>query len=268
MQRIKDKSSEAGGFMSKKEDMSVWEHLGELRKRIIYILIVLVLGMIGGLFATDPIYNYLISVAPEGIKLHAFSQWDAVGIYMKFAFIIGMVIVLPFTFYQLWAFVSPGLRKIERRATLRYIPFVLLMFLVGLAFAYFVVFPMASSFTIDITKHMGLVETIGVGQYFSFMFNILIPISLLFELPIVIMFLTKIRILNPKRLRKLRRLAYFVLIFVGVVVTPPDLVSDSLVAIPLILLYEFSVFLSSWVYRKQLAADRAWEEEFEREGWE
>ncbi|MNG22524.1 Sec-independent protein translocase protein TatCd [compost metagenome] len=86
------------------------------------------------------------------------------------------------------------------------------------------------------------------------MFNILIPISLLFELPLVIMFLTAIRILNPVRLRKMRRIAYFVMIFIGVVVTPPDFVSDSLVAIPLIILYEISVLLSGMVYKKQQAA--------------
>ncbi|OPA74078.1 twin arginine-targeting protein translocase TatC [Paenibacillus selenitireducens] len=248
------------------DDMTVWEHIGELRKRIFYILIVLVLGMILGFIVTDPIYNYLITIAPvKDMSFHAFSMWDAIGIYMKFAFVIGLIVGLPFTFYQVWLFVRPGLREIERKGTVQYIPFVLLLFLAGVAFSYYVVFPLAFNFTTDMSKHMGLVETYGVTQYFSFLFNIIIPISLLFELPIVIMFLTKIRIVNPKRLRKMRRVAYFALIFIGVVITPPDLISDSLVAIPLILLYEFSVWMSSIVYRKQLAREQAWEEEFEQE---
>ncbi|WP_152395093.1 twin-arginine translocase subunit TatC [Paenibacillus guangzhouensis] len=248
------------------EDMTVWEHIGELRRRIFYILIVLVLGMILGFVVTDPIYNYLIAIAPvKDMSFHAFSMWDAIGIYMKFAFVIGLIVGLPFTVYQIWLFVRPGLREVERKGAVQYIPFVLLLFLAGLAFSYYVVFPLAFSFTTDMTKHMGLLETYGVTQYFSFLFNILIPVSLLFELPIIIMFLTKIRIVNPKRLRKMRKLAYFVLIFIGVTITPPDLISDLLVAVPLILLYEFSVWLSSIVYRKQLAREQAWEDELEYE---
>jgi sec-independent protein translocase protein TatC len=91
-----------------------------------------------------------------------------------------------------------------------------------------------------------------------------LPVSLLFELPLLIMFLTGLRILNPIRLRKMRRVAYFVLIFIAVVVTPPDFISDLLVMIPLLLLYEISVFLSAIVYRKQLAADEAAEARYVR----
>jgi sec-independent protein translocase protein TatC len=92
----------------------------------------------------------------------------------------------------------------------------------------------------------------GIAQYFSFMFNIVLPMSILFELPIVVMFLTKIRVLNPQRLQKMRRVAYLLLIIIATMVTPPDLISDILVSVPLILLYEFSIFLSRLVYRKQL----------------
>ncbi len=244
--------------------MSLFEHLGEFRRRLIYVLIVLVIGMIIGLLLADPAYNYLMSQEPvKGMSLHAFSLWDGIGMYMKFALVIALVLVLPFAALQLWSFVKPALRVKEQRATLLYVPFVLIMFLIGLAFSYFVVFPMAFNFTTKVARHLKLEETYGILQYFSFMFNILIPISLLFELPIVIMFLTKLRILTPQRLRKMRRLSYFILIFIGVVVTPPDFISDSLVAIPLILLYEVSVILSSVVYRKQQEADKAWEEEYE-----
>ena len=94
------------------------------------------------------------------------------------------------------------------------------------------------------------------------MFNIVIPMSLLFELPIVVMFLTRLRILNPSRLRKLRRYAYLLLVVLATLVTPPDMVSDILVAIPLILLYELSVILSGRVYRRLVERDRQREAEF------
>lgn len=243
--------------------MPLLGHLGELRKRIIYILIFLVIGLVIGLLLAQPAYNFLMSQKPANtISLHTFSLWDGIGMYMKFAFIIALIIALPCIAYQLWAFVKPALHEHEQRSTLKYIPFALLMFLLGLAFSYFVVFPLAFNFTRTVSEHLNLEETYGIAQYFTFMFNIVIPISLLFELPLVIMFLTAIRLLNPVRLRKMRRLAYFIMIFIGVLVTPPDFISDILVAIPLILLYEASVWLSGMVYRKQQQKDAQWEAEF------
>jgi sec-independent protein translocase protein TatC len=134
--------------------------------------------------------------------------------------------------------------------------------LIGLAFAYFVVFKMAFIFTSEISERLDIKETYGITQYFTFMFNILIPIGLIFELPIVIMFLTKLRILNPKRLHKLRRYAYMILVIVAAMITPPDLLSAVVVSVPMILLYEVSVWLSGVIYRKQLIKDQEWEAEF------
>jgi sec-independent protein translocase protein TatC len=247
------------------EAASLVEHLTELRKRIIWVLIVLVLSMVAGLVVTRPLIFYLTSHEPASSipnNLNTFSPWDSIQIYMQFAFVIGLSVTLPFALYQLWAFVKPGLTELERRATLRYIPGTVVLFLLGLAFGYFVVFPMAFYFTSSVTKSLGLTETYGISQYFSFMFNIVLPMSLLFELPVVVMFLTKIRILNPTRLRKMRRYAYLVLVIIATVVTPPDFISDILVAIPLIVLYELSVMLSGMVYRKQLEQERMWEEEY------
>src|SRR5690606_14066957 len=174
--------------------MPLMEHIGELRRRLLYVMAVLVIGLIAGLVIAKPAYEYLMSVEPASklTELNAFSLWDGIGMYMKFALVIALLPALPFAFYQLWAFVSPGLAPRARRATLRYVPFALIMLLAGLAFSYYVVFPLAFGFTTGITRELGLAETYGITQYFAFMFNILIPISLLFELPILIMFLTRI----------------------------------------------------------------------------
>jgi sec-independent protein translocase protein TatC len=247
-------------------EMSIWDHIGELRRRIIYSLIVFAAGLVGGLFGAQPLFDYLVAAAPaEHLELHAFSPWDAIGLYMKFAVLISFVIAIPFAFYQMWAFVKPALGPRERRATLRYIPGALLMFLIGLSFAYYVVFPMAYYFTERVTANMGLEQTYGLTQYFSFLFNLLLPISLLFELPLVVMFLTRIGILSPALLRKMRRVAWFLMVVIGVVITPPDVISDLLVAIPLIVLFEFSVFLSGIAHRKRLNARRAEDDEYGNE---
>jgi sec-independent protein translocase protein TatC len=246
--------------------MSIWDHIGELRKRIMYSLIVFAVGLVGGLFGAQPLFDYLVAAAPtDDLTLNVFSPWDAIGLYMKFAVLISFLIAIPFGFFQMWSFVRPAIAAKEQKATLRYIPGALIMFLIGLAFAYFVVFPMAYYFTERVGESMGLKQTYGVTQYFSFLFNLLIPISLLFELPLLILFLTRLGIVNPAMLQKMRRVAWFIMIAIGVMITPPDFISDLLVAIPLIILYEFSVLLSFMAYRKRLAAQSAREAEFDRE---
>mgnify|MGYP001124146513 CR=1 FL=1 len=234
------------------ELLSLTEHLTELRRRVIWVLLVLVGTLIGGLYAAAPVYRYLLTKRfPSDLELNALSVWDGISIYVKISFIFAIGATLPFALYQLWRFVGPGLRQQERSAALRYIPYVFLLFVGGGLFAYGVIYPMALAFTTSVNRSMGLQETYGVMQYFGFLFNLILPVALLFELPLVIMFLTAIRILNPSRLRKVRRFAYFGLVFIAVVITPPDLVSDLLVTVPLLLLYEGSIFVSSLVYRRQ-----------------
>ncbi|QNK60666.1 twin-arginine translocase subunit TatC [Paenibacillus sp. PAMC21692] len=231
------------------------EHLQELRKRIIWSVIVIAVGLIGSFFSVTPLFQYLVSVAPvENLELNALSPFDAIGLYMKFALVISLVLALPFMLFQIWAFLKPALTPLEQRETLRCVPGVLIMFLLGVAFAYYIVFPMAFLFTERVTTSMGLKETYGVIQYFTFLFNIVMPVSLLFELPLVILFLTKLGILNPSMLTKMRKVAWFAMIVIATLVTPPDFISDILVSVPLIVLYEFSVMLSRLTYRKNLAA--------------
>lgn len=206
-----------------------------------------------GLTFARQIYLYFMSLPPaDTIALNVFNPWDAIKIYMNFAVLISLIPTIPYAMAQLWAFLKPGLREREQKASLAYIPFAFLLFIFGIFFAYFVVFQNVFHFTTEISASMQLTETYGVSQYFSFMFNLLIPISVLFELPVLVMFLTNLRILNPERLKKGRRYAYLLLTIIATVITPPDFVSAILVGIPLILLYEFSAFLSAVIYKRQL----------------
>ncbi|MDQ0903901.1 twin-arginine translocase subunit TatC [Paenibacillus sp. V4I7] len=249
--------------MTTNEEMSLVEHLGELRKRIMWVLVVLVIGMVGGLICAKPIIRYLKNIPPaDSIGWNVFSPWDALRLYMNFGLAVGILITLPVILYHIWAFVKPGLRESEQKASIIYIPYAFLLFLVGLSFGYWVVFPMAFYFTSSISQSLEITEMYGAAQYFTFMFNIILPLAIVFELPIVVMFLTKIRLLNPKRLHKFRRYAYMLLVILSTLITPPDAISAILVALPLIVLYEFSVFMSGFIYRKQLAKDAEWEREF------
>ena len=246
--------------------MSFVEHLTELRKRLIWVILILGITMFVGFAVARPIILYLRSIEPaSGMEWNVFSPWDTIRIYMQVAVMVSFAATLPVILYHLWAFMKPGLKENEQRATLIYIPFAFLLFLAGLAFGYFVVFPLAFYFTTVLTSALGLTETYGVAQYFSFMFNILLPVSLLFELPVVVLFLTRIRILQPNLLTKFRKVAYLLLLIIGALITPPDVISALIVAVPMILLYEFSVLLSKWLYGKQLAKDKAREEAFDAE---
>lgn len=246
------------------EQQTVVDHLTELRRRLVYVLVVFVLVLVGSFFIVHPIYHYMTINVLSGvqIELNAFSFWDGVGVYMKIGMLVAIGVTLPFTLFQIWAFVSPGLKPRERKATLRYIPFVFLLFIIGLAFGYFVVFPLAMTFTGSVNKELGLVETYGMADYFKFIMNIVLPISLLFELPLIILFLTQLRLLNPVLLKKMRRVAYFILVVISVMITPADFFSAFLVLIPLIILYEFSVVLTGRVYKRQKARDAARAEEY------
>jgi sec-independent protein translocase protein TatC len=249
--------------MSTNEEMTLVDHLGELRKRLIWIIAVLLVGMVAGLICAKPVIRFLKSIPPaRDIGWNVFSPWDALKLYMNFGLVVGILITLPVALYHIWAFVKPGLRVEEQKASIIYIPAAVVLFLLGLAFGYFIVFPMAFYFTSSISKSLDINEMYGAAQYFSFMFNIIIPLSIVFELPMVVMFLTKLRILNPKRLHKFRRYAYMLMVVLATVITPPDAISAILVSLPLIVLYEFSVFLSGFIYRKQLQKDADWEKEY------
>ncbi|GLX66196.1 twin-arginine translocase subunit TatC [Paenibacillus glycanilyticus] len=236
------------------ETMTLLGHLTELRSRIWKSLAVILLSLGGGLYVSPKLLRYLKSVPPGSeMTWNVFSPWDGIRMYMSVALVLALAVSLPFILYQLWGFVKQGLHPTEQTAALRYVPYSVICFFTGLAFGYFVVFPMSFAFTSKITKSMDLVETYGVAQYFGFMFNIVLPLAIAFELPVIVMFLTKIGILTPKALHKMRRYAYLVLVIVASLISPPELISHLLVFVPLVVLYEFSVLLSRIVYGRRKA---------------
>jgi len=243
----------------------VTEHLGELRRRLIWIIVVFVFGLVVGFVFAADFVHWLKQQMPSNVTMHVFSPSEPLRVYMMFAFVISAAITLPFALYQVWAFVKPGLTKAEQRITLTYIPFAAIMFCLGLLFGFYVIFPYLLRFMTGLSDALGTTETFGIYRYFGFMFNIVFPLALFFELPLVVMLLTRLRILRPEPLRKGRRMAYLGMVVLAAVVTPPDLVSNILVSIPLILLYEISLLLCTWLHRRiqkeDEARERAWLEE-------
>ncbi len=232
------------------EELTLVEHLSELRKRLIIVISVFVVALIIGFLISQKLLNYIKKSASVSIDWNVFGFTDGFLIYFKCAFIVALLFTLPVFLYQTWAFVKPGLTEDESKGTLLYVPLSFFLFIIGVAFSYFVVFPLVLNFMSTINQNIGAVETYGIAQYFTFMFNVVFPISIIFEMPVVVLFLTKLGILDPDKLRKMRKLAYFVLVVVGVSLTPPDVISDLLIIIPLFLLFEISILCSKWSIKK------------------
>ncbi len=244
----------------KDQSLTLVEHLAELRNRIMITMVFLVIGVVLGFVFAKEIIAFLTRDMAE---LHVFRPMDTVRVYMQIAVYVGIVAALPMGLYQAWAFVKPALTKVEQQNTIWFIPAAVVLFVVGACFAYFGIFPFMWEFMMTITMGLGDVNaTIGLQEYIGFIVNLVLPVGLLFELPIVVIFLTKLRIVNPPRLRKLRKMAYFVFVLVAVMITPPDFISPILVYLPLISLYEISILLSARIYKRQLAAEAAFDAEY------
>lgn len=238
------------------KEMSVFEHIGELRRRIITILVFFTIALVAGFFIAPYVITYL-QAAPtaQNVPMNAFKLTDPLKVFMTFAFASAVLLVFPIILYHIWAFVSPGLQEKERKITLSYIPIACLLFIGGISFAYFILFPFMIDFMGRIAEQLNINEMYGINEYFTFLFQITIPFGLLFQLPVIIMFLTRLGIVTPQLLSRIRKYAYFVLLVIAGFITPPELMSHLMVTIPLFLLYEFSIMISRISYRKAQAAE-------------
>lgn len=234
-----------------KGEMTFTAHLHELRRRLIWVLITFVFFVaVSFLFAAD-IFAWIRQDSLKNVQIHALSPGDSLKIYVQISLISAIIFTTPVFLYHLWQFVRPGLKPKEQRIALIYIPVAIGLFLCGLLFGYYVIFPYLIQFSASLNQKLNAVETYGIYQYFSFMLNVILPLALFFELPVIVLFFTSIRLLTPALMRKWRRVAYLLLVILAAVITPPDLVSNILVGIPLILLYEVSLWICNWYSRRR-----------------
>ena len=242
------------------KELNIIDHLDELRTRLIITLAAFIIFFIVGFIFVEEIYNWL--VRDLEVKLIVLGPSDILWVYFMLAAVIAFAGTIPVLATQIWLFIKPALKPIERKISLSYIPALFILFIVGLCFGYFVIFPTVMNFLIELGGEM-MVTNFTAEKYFQFIFNTTIPFGVLFELPVVMMFLTSLGIINPYVLSKIRKYAYFVLIIIAILISPPDFMSDFLVAVPLIFLYEISVSFSKIVYKRKLKKEKQWQEEFD-----
>ncbi|MBW7457104.1 twin-arginine translocase subunit TatC [Paenibacillus sepulcri] len=231
------------------KQMNVMEHLEEMRKRLIRTLLAFLVAMVASFLYVRDIYQWLVRGMDE--KLVILGPSDVMWVYFMIAGVFALAVTIPIAAYQIWKFVKPALSEQARRATLLFIPGLTILFMIGISFGYLILFPMVLSFMNQMAA-ADFNAMYTADKYFTFMIHMTVPFGLLFEMPAVVMFLTRLGILNPHRLAKARKLAYFLLLIVAVAITPPDILSDLVVTVPLFLLYEISIAISKVVYRKQL----------------
>ena len=233
------------------------EHFEELRKRLLTVMYFFVAALFGGFFLAKPLI-YQMQNAPwtENVQMHAFQVTDPLKIYLIVIVAVAFIIILPVILYQLGSFISPGLYEKERRVTLLYIPVVMLLMLAGLAFSYFIVVPYVIRFTFDLSVEMGIETTIGINQYFGFLFRTILPFGFIFQMPVLVLFLTQLGIITPMFLRKNRKYAYFIMFVVAALIAPPDIMTHILLTVPMIILYEVSIYISKIGYRRYLKAEQ------------
>ncbi len=238
---------------SAEEGMSFWEHLEELRKRIIRCIIAALLGMICCFFLSKQIFEYLMlplysSLPPKSFMIYT-SPYEAFFVYIKTALVAGIFLTTPFSFYQLWLFVKPGLYPHEQRLIIPISVCSAILFVCGGIFGYFVIFPYAYNFFMSFAdKH--ITPLISMKEGFSFAIRVLIAFGVIFELPVVIFFLARLGLITSSMLRKFRKYAIVLAFLVGAILTPPDVITQLLMAGPLIFLYEIGVLIAYIFGRK------------------
>jgi sec-independent protein translocase protein TatC len=233
-------------------EMSFLDHLEELRRRIMKSLIAVVIGMIVAAFFADFLVKEVVlgPLLKVGLKSQVLTPYGIVLTYMQVFIVAGIIGAMPVLLYQLWQFIAPGLLPNERKYAWWIVFFTSICFLSGIAFAYFILVPTAlkffSTFGTDVFE-----LNIAINEYISFILSLILGAGLVFELPMITYFLTKIGLLTPAFMRKYRRHSIVGILIISAIVTPtPDILTQSLLAAPMILLYEVSIFISKFAQKK------------------
>lgn len=235
----------------KDQKQTVVEHLQELRMRIIYSIIAIVIGISIGWSFSGHIYDWVM--APAG-KTYATGVTEVFMTQFRLGAYAGLALVFPFILWQVVAYILPALESNEKRL-LWWLPFGIVLFVAGVSFAYYVVMPVSYRFFIQIAEGRENVDLIiKTSDYLSFVTGLIIPFGIVFELPLVVAILARIGLITARGLSKFRKYAILIIFVLAAVVSPtPDPISQTIFAAPMVLLYELSIILARVVGKKRAA---------------
>ena len=258
-------------------EMSFFDHLEELRGHIMRSLLAIVVAGIGLYIFKDWVFDTVIfgpakkdfisykvfcaisqslgignalCLEPPEFRMQAVGFGEAFITTIRVSFIGGIVLAFPFIVNEFWKFIRPGLYETEQRAARGMVLICTLLFLTGVFFGYFILAPFATNFLLGYTIP-GVDNVPTLVSMINYMIMFILPAGLVFELPVVVYFLSKIGLVSPEGMRQYRRHAIVVILIVAGIITPPDVVTQTLLSLPLFMLYEASIFISARVHRKQ-----------------
>lgn len=236
--------------MKLEDQESFLSHLVELRDRLIRIMIAVLVAFVPMAFFARELYSLLaaplLHVLPAGGTM---ISTDVVGIFlvpMKVALMVSFLVVLPYVLYQLWAFVAPGLYAHEKKFAVPMLIISVLLFFTGMAFAYFAFFPMVFGFMAKFAP-VGVSWMTDIEKYFSFVLTMFLAFGATFEVPVIVIVLVKMGLVRVEKLRDLRPYVIVGAFVIGAIFTPPDVISQFMMAMPMWLLFELGVFMASFI---------------------
>jgi len=263
--------------MSEEKEMSFLDHLEELRWHIVRSITAIVVFTIVAFVFTPWIFDNII-FAPGNINFPTFKWLCSLGHFLRTedlcfppfhfkiqsrymtgqftmqvlaSFVLGFIVAFPYVFWEIWRFIKPGLREREAKGSAGAVFAVSFLFILGISFGYYVLTPMMTLFFSTYTISSVIVNEFDITSYVSTFVALVFGSGLLFQLPVVIYFLSKAGIMTPQFMRTYRRHAVVVILIIGAIVTPPDPLSQVLISFPLYLLYEISIFISAYVARQR-----------------
>ncbi len=255
------KSKKTKGKKTKRQEeqsMTLTGHLRELRNRLVICIVCLVGSSLVGLHYAPQLVDMLTDIGKDYGYTYVFiAPQELLMQYFSIALLAGVCITFPVILYHIWAFVQPGLQKHENALFLSAIFFGLLCFIAGIVFAYKIMLPFMLHFLIGISAGSEITASISVQNYITFLLTIFMIFGIVFELPVISVLLTQMRLLKVEWMKKGRRVIIIVIFIVAALITPPDIVSQIMVGIPMVGLYEISIVICSILmkFRKKEAEE-------------
>ena len=240
------------------EEATLVEHLGELRTRLLISILAIVAGFAVAFAFDEHVIGWLTEPLPDDRRLVTLSVTEPFFTSIKVSLYAGFAMALPIVLYQLWSFLAPAVEEGTQRVVAIFTVIAAVLFAGGLAFGYFIVLPRALDFLTSYNEELFDTQ-IRASYYFSFVSLALVGMALMFELPIFVLALVRLRVLTADRLRRNRRLGIFLVVLVAVLLPTVDPVSLAFEVIPLLLLFELSIWLATFMERRWERAGVLWE---------
>ena len=243
--------------------MTLLEHLGELRKRLVRGFLAILIGFFACYGFAQQLFYYLslplLKVMPADSKFIYTGVAEGFFVDMKVAFVAGVFVACPFLFHQIWAFIAPGLYEEEKKYIIPLALSSALFFILGGVFCYFGVFPFAFEFFMSYSTD-NIVAMLSIDEYLSFALKMVLAFGLIFEMPLFSFFLARMGLITAQKMREVRKYAILAIFVVAAILTPPDVFSQLMMAGPMIVLYEVSIWVAVLVGKKKAEREKAAEE--------